>query len=549
MGQIRDIFLFFNRIKWVLRRKHRRGKKGIALPTRSLFGGWRWLAQASWLLTGAMILMLVPLNFMALAQGSNPGPSYDFQDVFFAFIILGCLLLMGRWIRQNIPLLQTLYLPSSIVTGLLALLLGPAVLGAIAGEGNFLSTGIFSQPVLDVWGRIPGVFINVVFATIFLGEFIPSPRDIWRLASPQVAFGQSIAWGQYVVGLLLALTVLTPVFGLNPISGALIEIGFEGGHGTAAGMAETLSKLGFAEGPDLALGLATVGIVSGVVTGVMLANWGRSKGHISVTEEDNIEQEQPRESHEESPEMRTKRATMLGSLLIDPLSLHFGFIALAIALGWLMQQGLNFIESAIWNQGGEGLEILSAIPLFPLALVGGIIVQLFLERWGLTYLIDRRLMNHIGGLALDVTIVAALASISLAVLVGNLGAFLLLSVAGITWNILCFIYLAPRIIPTYWFERGIGDVGQSMGVTATGLLLMQMVDPQKRSGAFESFAYKQLFFEPIVGGGLFTAAAPTLIEQFGPIPVLLLTLALLAFWLIFGFWNYRQIKRMGSGGS
>lgn len=549
MGQIRDIFLFFNRIKWVLRRKHRRGKKGVALPTRSLFGGWRWLAQASWLLTGAMILMLVPLNFMALAQGSNPGPSYDFQDVFFAFIILGCLLLMGRWIRQNIPLLQTLYLPSSIVTGLLALLLGPAVLGAIAGEGSFLSTGIFSQPVLDVWGRIPGVFINVVFATIFLGEFIPSPRDIWRLASPQVAFGQSIAWGQYVVGLLLALTVLTPVFGLNPISGALIEIGFEGGHGTAAGMAESLSKLGFAEGPDLALGLATVGIVSGVVTGVMLANWGRSKGHISVTEEDNLEQEQPRESHEESPEMRTKRATMLSSLLIDPLSLHFGFIALAIALGWLMQQGLNFIESAIWNQGGEGLEILSAIPLFPLALVGGIIVQLFLERWGLTYLIDRRLMNHIGGLALDVTIVAALASISLAVLVGNFGAFLLLSVAGITWNILCFIYLAPRIIPTYWFERGIGDVGQSMGVTATGLLLMQMVDPQKRSGAFESFAYKQLFFEPIVGGGLFTAAAPTLIDQFGPIPVLLLTLALLAFWLIFGFWNYRQIKRMGSGGS
>ncbi|NES00220.1 MAG: sodium:glutamate symporter [Symploca sp. SIO1B1] len=486
---------------------------------------------------------------MALAQGSNPGPSYDFQDVFFAFIILGCLLLMGRWIRQNIPLLQTLYLPSSIVTGLLALLLGPAVLGAIAGEGSFLSTGIFSQPVLDVWGRIPGVFINVVFATIFLGEFIPSPRDIWRLASPQVAFGQSIAWGQYVVGLLLALTVLTPVFGLNPISGALIEIGFEGGHGTAAGMAESLSKLGFAEGPDLALGLATVGIVSGVVTGVMLANWGRSKGHISVTEEDNLEQEQPRESHEESPEMRTKRATMLSSLLIDSLSLHFGFIALAIALGWLMQQGLNFIESAIWNQGGEGLEILSAIPLFPLALVGGIIVQLFLERWGLTYLIDRRLMNHIGGLALDVTIVAALASISLAVLAGNFGAFLLLSVVGITWNILCFIYLAPRIIPTYWFERGIGDVGQSMGVTATGLLLMQMVDPQKRSGAFESFAYKQLFFEPIVGGGLFTAAAPTLISQFGPIPVLILTLALLAFWLIFGFWNYRQIKRMGSGGS
>ena len=487
----------------------------------------------------------MPFTFIALTQDLNPGASYDFQDVFFAFVILGFLLLIGRWIRQSISLLQALYLPSSIVTGFLALLLGPTVLGAIAGEGNFLSNGIFPQPMLDVWQQIPGVFINIVFATIFLGEFIPSPGNIWRLASPQVAFGMSIAWGQYVVGLLLALTVLTPVFGLSPISGILIEIAFEGGHGTAAGMSETLINLGFAEGPDLALGLATVGLVSGVVSGVMLANWGRHQGHIPVVEEDNFEEEQPTENHQENPETKTKRASMMRSLLIDPLSLHFGFVALAIAIGWLILQGLNFIESITWNRAGDGLQLLSAIPLFPLALVGGIIVQLFLERLRLTHLIERRLINNIGGVALDVTIVAALASISLAVLVGNFGAFLLLSVAGIAWNILCFIYLAPRIIPTYWFERGIGDLGQSMGVTATGLLLMQMVDPKKRSGAFESFAYKQLFFEPIVGGGLFTAAAPALIEQFGSISLLLLTGTLLAFWLIFGFWNYRQIAVNG----
>gem|GEM_PF-43998 len=527
----------------LVKAKHRRGKQEVAPTRASLFRYWRMLYRASWLVTGATILILVPFGFIALAQGSDPGPSYNFQDVFFAFVILSFLLLIGRWTRQSVPLLQALYLPSSIVTGLLALILGPAVLGAIAGEGHWLSTGMFPQPVLDVWKQIPGVFINIVFATIFLGEFIPSPRDIWRLASPQVAFGQSIAWGQYVVGLLLALTVLTPVFGLSPISGALIEIAFEGGHGTAAGMSETLSNLGFPEGPDLALGLATVGIVSGVVVGVMLANWGRKQGYITTTQEANLEEEQPRESHQESPETRSKRARMMRSLLIDPLSLHFGFVALAIAIGWLIMQGLNFIESVTWNRGGEGLELVSAIPLFPVALIGGIIVQLVLERLHLTYLIERRLMNNIGGLALDVTIVAALASISLAVLVGNFGAFLLLSVAGITWNVLCFIFLAPRIIPTYWFERGMGDMGQSMGVTATGLLLMQMVDPHKRSGAFESFAYKQLFFEPIVGGGLFTAAAPTLIQQFGPIPVLLLTIALLAFWLIFGLWNYRQITK------
>jgi ESS family glutamate:Na+ symporter len=74
-----------------------------------------------------------------------------------------------------------------------------------------------------------------------------------------------------------------------------------------------------------------------------------------------------------------------------------------------------------------------------------------------------------------------------------------------------------------------------MGVTATGILLLRIVDPENKSGAFESFAYKQLFFEPIVGGGLFTAAAPALIVQFGSVAILVLTSILLAFWLIVGF--------------
>lgn len=74
-----------------------------------------------------------------------------------------------------------------------------------------------------------------------------------------------------------------------------------------------------------------------------------------------------------------------------------------------------------------------------------------------------------------------------------------------------------------------------MGFTATGILLLRMVDPDNKSGAFESFAYKKLLFEPIVGGCLFTAAAPILIVNFGSITVLILTSLLLTFWLILGF--------------
>ncbi|MEO1006630.1 MAG: sodium:glutamate symporter, partial [Cyanobacteria bacterium J06638_38] len=148
----------------------------------------------------------------------------------------------------------------------------------------------------------------------------------------------------------------------------------------------------------------------------------------------------------------------------------------------------------------------------------------------------------VDGVAIDVVIITAISGIDLTILGNNLGVFITLSLVGIIWNIFAFVVIAPRIIPVHWFERGIGDMGQSMGVTATGILLIRMVDPENETAAFESFAYKQLFFEPIVGGGLFTAAAPILIDQFGSISVLLLTSGLLIFWLGFGTINYRKIQ-------
>jgi ESS family glutamate:Na+ symporter len=133
----------------------------------------------------------------------------------------------------------------------------------------------------------------------------------------------------------------------------------------------------------------------------------------------------------------------------------------------------------------------------------------------------------------------------LAAIRSNLAPFVVLSIIGIVWNVFAFVVIAPRVLPSYWFERGICDMGQSMGVTATGILLLRMVDPDNESGAFESFAYKQLFFEPIVGGGLFTAAAPALIDRFGAWGMLALTAGLLAFWLIFGLVNFRKTIQTG----
>jgi glutamate:Na+ symporter, ESS family len=402
---------------------------------------------------------------------------------------------------------------------------------------------VLPAAVLDVWAQLPSLLISVVFAALFIGKTIPGLRTIWRIAGPQVALGQAIAWGQYVVGILLAVAVLTPVFGLDPIAGALIEIGFEGGHGTAAGLAQTFTDFGFPAGGDLALGLATIGLLGGVLIGTVLVNWGIRTGRITLSEGgDPVEAARAATDDDLDDVDERERVERQESQTTDPLSIHVGYVAIAVTLGWGLQQALAALERATWG-GDGGVELLVHLPLFPLAMLGGVALQIVLDRTDRAALVDRRLVNRIGGFALDLIIVAALGTLSLDALGGNLAPFALLALAGIVWNVAAFLLLAPRIVPEHPYERGLGDFGQSMGMTVTGLLLMRIADPRNRSGGLEAFGYKQLLFEPVVGGGLFTAASIPLIGQFGPWPVLAFTGALTVFWVVFGIRTFGPADR------
>src|SRR5699024_1923814 len=182
-----------------------------------------------------------------------------------SFLIIGVFLLLGKLIRFNTKWLRRLFLPSSIIGGFLALLVGPQVLGRLSStvlnEGSFFYNGLIPEFILDAWSSLPGMFINIVFAALFLGQTVPSVKKIWDNAGPQIVMGHTVSFGQYAIGTLLTYFILTPVFGTNPLAAGLIEIAFVGGHGTAAGLGPTFNELGFPEGADLALGLATIGIL------------------------------------------------------------------------------------------------------------------------------------------------------------------------------------------------------------------------------------------------------------------------------------------------
>jgi len=459
------------------------------------------------------------------------------DQIGFTLLYLGIFLLLGKWLRVRVKWLQNLFLPSSIIGGFLALLLGPQVLGKLLGlfvsSDSFWIQGIIPGGVIEVWKTLPGLMISVVFATLFIGSTIPSIPKIWRLAGPQISFGWAIGWGQYVIGVLLAILVITPFFGLPPMAGALIEISFEGGHGTAAGLAGTFEKLGFPEAYDLSIGLATVGLLSGLVIGIILINWAvrRKKTKIIKNVEGFSKLKKQGIMEFENREPAAKMTVRPES--IEPLSFHFAIVGLAVLAGYLLLQLLVWVESVTWGAITDS-EFMTYIPLFPLAMIGGIIVQLVFSKMDQSEIVDRHMINRIQGFALDVLIVSAIGTISLDVIGSHIIPFLLLAITGIAWNVFGVLVLAPRIIPSYWFERAIGDFGQSTGVTATGLLLMRVVDPDNESPALESFGYKQLMYEPFLGGGLVTALSVPLIFEFGPIPFLIFSAIMCVLGLLLG---------------
>lgn len=142
-------------------------------------------------------------------------------------------------------------------------------------------------------------------------------------------------------------------------------------------------------------------------------------------------------------------------------------------------------------------------------------------------------MMRIQNCALDFLVVAAIATIRLDVVAKGWIPLVVLIAAGIGWNVFCIMVLARRAFKDAWFERGIAEMGQSMGVTATGLLLLRVVDPNYETEAAEAFAAKQLLHEPFMGGGLWTGAAIPLLALWGGWPILGIALGMMAIWAVF----------------
>ncbi len=442
------------------------------------------------------------------------------MTVVMSFCGLCLLVALGKLLRVKVRLFQRLYMPSSIIAGLLGLLVIQVCGDRLPSEWT------------AGWGELPGLLINVVFASLFLGVTIPPLSQIWKRSAPQLAYGQIVAWGQYVIGLGLVLLVLGRTCNVPALFGVIVPIGFEGGHGTAGGLGQTFADLNWEDGLDFALAAATAGIISAIVVGMSLVNWAVRKGIVRSVSKASLDDPYALTGIypvDDRPE--AGRQTVSPSS-IDALALHVAFIGVAILIGLALRCVLVWLELKIPGMANSEIEIMRAFPLFPLCMMGGLIVQLCVTRFAKVSLIDHGLVQRVGGTALDFLVVAAIATIRVEVVAKGWLPFVAIVAGGILWNVFCVMWLAKRMLPNCWFERAIAEMGQSMGVTATGLLLLRSVDPESKTEAASAFGYKQLLHEPFMGGGLWTSSAIVLVAIHGGWPIFGVSVAAILAWAV-----------------
>ncbi len=457
-----------------------------------------------------------------------------------SFVVLCILLGIGHVLRSRIKLFQKLYLPSCVIGGLFGLIAIQLISAGAEYSNVCESVSSWLGSVTEPWRKLPSFLINIVFACLFLGVKLPTFTDIWKRSGPQVVYGQIVAWGQYVVGLGLWVLLLSWLFKeLPPMFAGILPVGFEGGHGTAAGMGPVFAERGWPEGQDLAMTSATCGIMSAIIVGMILVNWAVRKGY-AVKHKKLAEQIEDDSIAVVPVDQRPIAGRLtVNSDVIEAFSLHLVAVGLAVCIGMLLKEGLILIQnqSAYLTKN----ELLSSFPLFPLCMIGGLVIQFLEQRLDRHNLIDLGLIRRIQNCSLDFLVIAAIAMISIDVVKTAWLPLLILVAAGIAWNVFCVMILARRILPDAWFERAIAEMGQSMGVTATGLLLLRVVDPDYETPAADAFACKQIVHEPFMGGGLWTSTAIPLIAIYGPVRVLIIAVVVISIWLTAG-WMMRIKK-------
>ena len=386
--------------------------------------------------------------------------------------LIAILLLLGQILRAKIQLIQRLFIPPSLIAGLLGLALGPNGLGWL--------------PFSNELGTYAAILIAIVFASLPFSSSNAPLKEVVRTAGPMWAYaqlGMLLQWG--TVGLIGIFVIKAFWPELHDAFGVMFPTGFYGGHGTAAAIGSAFEGLNWEDARSLGMMTATLGVISAIAGGLIFIKWAtRHKQTAFITDFDELPDEL------KSGLVPTEKRTSMGSattssISIDSLTFHFALVCVVALVGYLCSRGVKSYFPVL------------ELPVFSCAFIAGLILKKILDVTKISEYVCSQTTSRIGSMATDLLVAFGVASIKLNVIVKYAVPLIVLVVLGIIVTFLITFYFGRKLSKNYWFERTIFAWGWWTGTMAMGIALLRIVDPKLSSKAMEDYALAYLPIAPV----------------------------------------------------
>ena len=395
---------------------------------------------------------------------------------FMVFGAMSIMLLLGVLLRAKIRFLQTTMVPASLIGGVLGFIL--ISLGWLRYEGP---DG--SWLVMNPQDFLPFTFhaFNISFISLCLTR---SENTGPRSSVLKGGLWLSMMWSASLTVQALVGAGTVVVYNLvtggdvNTFLGYLVTHGFTQGPGQGFALGKAWAQgFNIPDAPTMGLIWATAGFFFAYVVGVPMARnfvkKGQNANQRSSVNEEFLTGILNKDTHIEAGRETTHSST------VETLAFHLAIIGLIYVI--------SYAEITIMRKFVKHLFF--SYPLFFFhGLVWALVIRKIMDKLGIGYLTDPGIQKRITGLSVDYLLVASIMGISFIVLTKYIGVILTVCVTVTLVTYLMIRFFRTRL-SELGPERAVAAFGCCLGSTASGLLLLRILDADYSTGVGLELAF------------------------------------------------------------
>lgn len=399
----------------------------------------------------------------------------------FLFVLLGAALV----IKNSFKLFKKHLVPLSILAGLMGLLFGPEVLKIIPFNTDILTKAVYHM-------------LAIGFIALGLKERrSKTSEDIVNTGLLTITTYAV----QAIVGLAVTILLATLFYpDLFKSMGMLLPLGFGQGPGQAVATGlQWENEVGFVNGANIGLTIATIGFLWALIGGVPFMNF-------LVRKQRKVRMRDTRQDLDETvdklaPDIQEHTIKIKKTVYIDELAIQLVLIGITYGITYGFMYLLDGLIRPLGSFGSTMAGLLWGFSFLWGALFAmGVrkIMTFFVKKKVIKqHYSDNFMLQRISSTVFDLMITASISAVSIVVLRKYLGPILTLTTVGGIFMMFYSYFMCKWIYKKDTLEHVVTIYGTWTGTITTGMALLKELDPDGKTNVPEDM---------VIGSGI--AAAP-----------------------------------------